>query len=273
MRKAGALAVKAALPNLGRVALLRGAVVEAAWTIAQVALYPIGFGDEDTELGDPTATDELSGEAKKSSPGDPGKIDPQQVPILLLHGFACNRAVFTLLRRGLRRRGFAHLVAMNYSPLTTEVREAAEALAERVEEVCAETGARRVHVIGHSLGGLIGRYYVQRLGGDRRVDTLFTLGTPHQGTFVARLLTCHPLVRQLRPDSELITELAEPAAGCRTRIVAFYSDVDQLVVPSTHACVEHPDLEARNVLVPGVFHNTLSVNGEVMEAIYAELAA
>jgi hypothetical protein len=80
-------------------------------------------------------------------------------------------------------------------------------------------------------------------------------------------------VRQLRPDSELIGELAAPAPGCRTRFVAFYSDVDQLVVPSTHGCVDHPDLEARNVLVRGVFHNTLSVNSEVMDVIYAELAA
>ncbi|GDY33584.1 lipase family alpha/beta hydrolase [Gandjariella thermophila] len=272
MRKAGALVNMAVPPAASRVALLRGVVLEAAWTIAQVALFPIGFRDERTDLGAPDIVDEPPGNAA-SPPRDAAEIDARQIPILLVHGFACNRAVFTLLRRGLRRRGFGHLVAMNYSPLTTEVRLAAEALAKRVEQVCAETGAPKVHVVGHSLGGLIGRYYVQRLGGDRRVDTLFTLGTPHQGTFVARLLTCHPLVRQLRPDSELIRELAEPAPGCRTRFVAFYSDVDQLVVPATHACVNHPDLTARNVLVRGVFHNTLSVNSDVMEVIYAELGA
>jgi triacylglycerol lipase len=269
MRKAGALVTDAVLPAICRTALLRGAMLEAAWTIAQVALYPVGFRDERTELG----AAEIVDESQENVPTASAEIDARRVPIVLVHGFACNRAVFTLLRRGLRRRGFTHLVALNYSPLTTEVRDAAEALAARVEQVCAETGAPRVHVVGHSLGGLIGRYYVQRLGGDQRVDTLFTLGTPHRGTFVAQLLTCHPLVRQLRPGSELISELAEPAPGCRTRFVAFYSDVDQLVVPATHACVDHPDLEARNVLVRGVFHNTLSVHGDVLEVVYAALEA
>ena len=50
-----------------------------------------------------------------------------------------------------------------------------------VERIVAETGFERIHIIGHSLGGLIARYYVTRLGGDARVHTLVTLGTPHDG--------------------------------------------------------------------------------------------
>ena len=60
------------------------------------------------------------------------------------------------------------------------------------------------------MGGLVARYYVQRMGGDQRVHTLVTLGTPHSGTYAARLVP-HPVARQLRPGSELIAELAEPA--------------------------------------------------------------
>ena len=51
------------------------------------------------------------------------------------------------------------------------------------------------------MGGLIARYYVQRLGGDARVHTLVTLGTPHGGTAAAYLVP-HRLARQLRPDSD-----------------------------------------------------------------------
>ena len=50
----------------------------------------------------------------------------------------------------------------------------------------ANSGYERIHVIGHRLGGLIARYFVQRLGGDAQVHTLVTLGTPHQGTQLAR---------------------------------------------------------------------------------------
>ena len=68
-------------------------------------------------------------------------------------------------------------------------------------------------MIGHSLGGLIARYYVQRLGGDAFVNTLVTLGTPHQGTQLAHAMPLLPLIRQLTPQSPVIRELAEPATG------------------------------------------------------------
>ena len=70
-----------------------------------------------------------------------------------------NRSIFTLLPRGLRRRSSGWVVSINYSPLTTDVRVAAAWLAEEVESLVAETGYENVHVIGHSLGGLISRYY------------------------------------------------------------------------------------------------------------------
>ncbi|MBW3630804.1 MAG: exodeoxyribonuclease VII large subunit, partial [Gemmatimonadetes bacterium] len=99
-----------------------------------------------------------------------------------------------------------------------------ERLARLVEQTCEETGYERVHVVGHSLGGAVARYYVQRMGGDARVHTLCTLGSPHAGTLAAHLLPSR-LVRQLRPDSALMQELAAPSPGCRTRFVAFWSDL------------------------------------------------
>ena len=65
---------------------------------------------------------------------------------------------------------------MNYSILTGDVRVAAARLARRSRRSCAETGYERIHVVGHSMGGLVARYYVTRLGGDERVHTLVTLG-------------------------------------------------------------------------------------------------
>jgi pimeloyl-ACP methyl ester carboxylesterase len=126
-------------------------------------------------------------------------------------------------------------------------------------------------VIGHSLGGLIARYYIKRLGGHERVHTCVTLGTPHQGTVAARLFPW-PLIKQVRPDSELMAELAEPAPECRTRFVAFYSDVDQLIVPQRRARIRHPDLMATNVRVRGVGHLSLPFHGDVVHQITAALA-
>ena len=176
-----------------------------------------------------------------------------------------------MLRRGLRRRGFGRVLTLNYSPLTADVRTAAALLAREVEQLVAETGYERVHVVGHSLGGLIARYYVTRLGGDQRVHTLVTLGTPHSGTYSAYALPS-PLCRQLRPGSALMRELAEPVPGCRTRFLAYWSDLDQMVLPQDHARLEHPDLAVHNIEVHGLGHMSLPISGRVVHGISTALA-
>ena len=109
------------------------------------------------------------------------------------------------------------------------------------------------------------------MGGYERVRTLITLGTPHAGTELARAASMLPLVRQLRPGSSVLRDLAKPAPGCTTRFLAFYSDLDQLIVPSRNGRIEHPDLSVRNVAVRGVGHLSLPNNGAIAFAIAAAL--
>jgi pimeloyl-ACP methyl ester carboxylesterase len=160
---------------------------------------------------------------------------------------------------------------MNYSPFTADVRVAAAQLAEEVEALVAETGYERIHVVGHSMGGLIARYYVTRLGGDERVHTLVTLGTPHQGTYTAYGWH-NQLTRQLRPGSGLMRELEQPVPHCRTRFVVYWSDLDQLIFPQRNAALEHPDLSVRNIDLHGVGHMSLPIIGSVVHGISSTLA-
>ncbi|MFD7292826.1 lipase family alpha/beta hydrolase [Streptomyces sp. NPDC059897] len=198
---------------------------------------------------------------------------PAKPPVLLLHGFIDNRSVFVLLRRSLAQHGRQHAESLNYSPLTCDIRAAAALLARHVEEICERSGRDRVDIVGHSLGGLIARYYVQCLGGDTRVRTLVTLGTPHGGTQVAPLADAHPIVRQMRPGSSVVEELKRPAPGCRTRFVSFWSDLDQLMLPLETACVDHADLLAQNVRVTGIGHLALPVHPAVATGIRQALDA
>ncbi|WP_328968921.1 esterase/lipase family protein [Streptomyces sp. NBC_00239] len=227
---------------------VRAAFLELAILAAHLLVYPTGIRPERPAGSGPSA----------------GQLRP---PVLLLHGFTDNRSVFVLLRPMLAAHGQRRVEGVNYSPLTTDLRAAAAALALRVEEVCAETGQDRIDLVGHSLGGLIARYYVQRMGGDARVRTLVCLGTPHQGTRIAPLMDAHPLIRQMRPDSEVIRELQLPAPGCRTRFVSFWSDLDQVMVPVETAALDHPDLHAENVPVTGIGHLALPVHPAVTAGI------
>ncbi|MDG4864560.1 alpha/beta fold hydrolase [Streptomyces sp. T-3] len=236
-------------------ALLKATTLELAVLAGHLLLYPSGIAP-DRPPTDPAEPPRL-----------PAKDAAGARPVVLLHGFIDNRSVFVLLRRSLTQHGRRHVESLNYSPLTCDIRAAARLLAGHVEEVCARTGHHEVDIVGHSLGGLIARYYAQRLGGDVRVRTLVTLGTPHGGTRVAAVLSAHPIVRQMRPDSDVVAELAGPAPDCRTRFVSFWSDLDQLMDPLETACVDHPDLLAQNVRVSGIGHLALPVHPAVAAGI------
>lgn len=252
---------------------LKGAGTEIAWLAAHAALYPLGIVRE--KAGE-RAREDLERFTLADLPPVQrglllGDVVAAGTPIILVHGMVDNRSIFTLRRRSLRRRGFGRVLTLNYSPWTQDVRSVAARLQQLVDRTCEQTGYERVHVIGHSLGGVVARYYVQRLGGDARVHTLCTLGSPHSGTHTARLWP-QKFVQQLRPGSEVVAELALPAPGCRTRFVAFWSDLDQMVVPKRSARIDHPDLRACNVLLRGVGHMSLPIDGRVVHQIAGLLA-
>ncbi|MEE1756106.1 esterase/lipase family protein [Streptomyces sp. SP18CS02] len=268
------------LPLCLSAALIKATALELAILAGHLLLYPTGITQERRAPGPHPTTppDRATAPSPRSTPSPhpvplPTSGLDHHPPVVLLHGFVDNRSVFVLLRRSLSRHGWHHVESLNYSPLTCDVRTAAELLGRHVEEICARTGHREIDIVGHSLGGLIARYYVQRLGGDVRVRTLVTLGTPHSGTAVAPFAGAHPLVRQMRSGSAVIRELGEPAPHCRTHFICFWSDLDRLMVPVETARLDHPDLIARDVRVSGVGHLALPVHPAVAAGIRQALEA
>lgn len=243
---------------------------ELVWLAAHAAMYPVGLLAEHADFDDPRyRIDTLSPVSRGLVTGD---INASGRPILLVHGIGDNRSAFSILRRTLRRRGFGRISTINYSPLTSDLRRAAADFGKQVERICIQSGYDQVFVVGHSLGGLIARYYVQCRGGHERVHTLVTLGSPHAGTHLARLAPLLRMCRQLQPGSDVMTELAGPAAGCTTRFVAIHSDRDEVVLPRHSARLDHPDLSVTRIAVHGVGHLALLVNGAVMHAVATALA-
>jgi hypothetical protein len=247
---------------------LTGGLTELAWVGAHVLMYPLGARTAALQPDPRRRPGEQPATARALFAADPLAA---RIPVLLVHGLVDNRSVFAVMQRSLRRRGFTHVGTWNYSPLLTDVARGAADLGAYVEQICELTGYDRVHVVGHSLGGLIARYLVQRQGGDRRVESLVTLGTPHSGSVLAHVVPT-PLIRQLRPGSPVLEELSEPAPDCRTRITAIYSNLDQVVLPSASGRCDHPDLAARNVLVRGVGHMSLPRHRAVVDEVAVTLA-
>jgi triacylglycerol lipase len=250
---------------------LSAVAVELGWVTAHLATYPLGLIRESGDQPDPgrfNLTD-LSPVERGLLVSD---VTVASTPVVLVHGAVDNRTIFAPLRRSLRRRGFRCVRMFSYSPRTTDVRDTAVRFGDFVEETCARCGSEQVFVVGHSLGGLVARYYVQRQAGHARVDTLVTLGSPHGGTRTAHLLP-HRLARQLRTDGDVVEELRLPAAGCTTRFLAVYSEVDHLIVPARNGAIDHPDLDARNVAISAAGHLSLPIHGRVIHQVCTTLAA
>ncbi|WP_042365520.1 esterase/lipase family protein [Streptacidiphilus neutrinimicus] len=241
------------IPFCRAAALARGVGLEGAALTGHLLLYPGGFTPE----RHPTP-----GRLHCAHPSDSGHS-----PVLLVHGLFDNRAVFTVLRHNLHVHGWDHVHALNYSPFSLDVPRAATLLGRHVERLRRVYGGEPVTIIGHSLGGLIARYYVQRLGGDALVPRVVTLATPHQGTEAARLLQPLPIVRQLRAGSAVLAELEQPARGCRTRFLCFWGDLDPLILPPRNGALRHPDLRAENIVIRNAGHLSLPIHGEVLARI------
>lgn len=193
-------------------------------------------------------------------------------PIILLHGYFHNRSAFVVMRRSLRRSGFRTVDTVNYNAFTHGIEDLAEALAAHVDEVLETVEAHQVHLVGHSLGGIVARYYVQMLGGDAKVHTCMTLGTPHQGTYAA-YIGRGIAARQVRPNTSLIRTLNEQATPSRTRFVSFYSNLDGMILPASNAKLTAKPLKAENVLVKDLGHQSLLVSRTVTRGIIDRLTS
>jgi pimeloyl-ACP methyl ester carboxylesterase len=96
---------------------------------------------------------------------------------VFVHGLLGDATNFSPLRRHLARHGVRRFSSFGYRP-RLDYQRLATRLAEHVDAVCGATHACQVDVVGHSLGGLVARCFVQT-GGASRVRRLVTLGTPY----------------------------------------------------------------------------------------------
>jgi triacylglycerol esterase/lipase EstA (alpha/beta hydrolase family) len=157
----------------------------------------------------------------------PGARTKGPRPIILLHGYAMNRANFLPLAYRLAGAGLGPIFGFEYWTLGRIV-AASRQLGWFVDEVRAQTGASEVDLVGHSMGGVVARYYVTLAGGDAAVKNLVTLGSPHAGTDVSRVGIGHP-TRELVLGSKLLARLAAAPQPQHTRMTLVWSRGDALV--------------------------------------------
>ncbi len=238
-----------------------GHLREVTSTLVTASVWPLGFRDRGLEDLDAVA----------------GRDAAVPTPVLLVHGYGANKSNWLFLRRYLDQAGFGRLHAVNYNPLTADIPELAARVAERAEQLRRRCGSDRLHVVGHSLGGIIARYAVQ-VHGVEGVDVCVTIASPHGGVRLARygshLSALSPFASglQLRPDSAVMTMLRATARPLPTRFVAYYSNLD-LIVPAARARIEEPALAATNILVKDHGHLSIMLSRRLADSVVSQLGA
>ena len=191
---------------------------------------------------------------------------PAIAPVLLLHGVLCNAGVWRGLQPRFAARGIGPVYTLSYGPPWASIEAFADEAATKIDAILAATGARKVTVVGHSMGGLVARAYLRRYGG-AKVRCLVTVGAPHHGSVHAWLApgTC---LAQLRPGNSWLAELnRDETLPVPVRGVALWSWHDSMVAPQTSARLAG----AENVELTGIGHNALLASTEVFARVAQEL--
>jgi triacylglycerol lipase len=167
--------------------------------------------------------------------GDIGHPDKEHV--LLLHGFMQTRKVWEVMEDRLRFDGYT-VISFNLGGLfgrfnSVPTTQMAAVIAAKIEKLSARKGLKNFHIVGHSKGGLLARQYVQQHGGDARVKSLITLGTPHHGSPTAAvgvwvtglgILSKSPF--EMLPHSKLVRKLGRDSFPGQIPLTSIFSRHD-----------------------------------------------
>ena len=178
--------------------------------------------------------------------------------VVLVHGFFASAGVFRPMRARLEKEAGAVVASFSHPP-GFGVKRIAQQLADLVDRIPHGT---RIHLVGHSLGGVVARWYVQEMGGHARVAQTISLASPFNGTRIVRRFRV--LVgNDLHEDSELLGRIRARAHEHDVPHTSFIAAQDRVVTPTLSAKFEQGDA----IVLDGRGHNTLLFDDEVIDQV------
>jgi pimeloyl-ACP methyl ester carboxylesterase len=177
--------------------------------------------------------------------------------VVLIHGFFASAGALRPMRLRLEREG-ARVATFTHAP-GQGVRSIARRLARLVHAIPDGT---RVHIVGHSLGGIVARWYVQELGGHARVAQTISLASPFGGAPLASRLP-YLVGADLHAASTTLTRLRVSPHAARVPHTSIIAAEDHLIVPQRSAAFDHGEV----IVMPGRSHNSLLFDDEVARII------
>lgn len=205
-------------------------------------------------------------------------------PVLLLYGFGATRRSVSILETRLRQDGF-DVFSINLGGFlelfnTDPIDKTAKKVAKKIEDLCDRYALPKISVIGYSKGGLIGRYYVSCLGGTKRVHTLITLASPHQGnpwalfSLVVGLGMVSKGLRQLLPKTPFLKKLNRLPHPEGIYMVSISSEKDRQCPPKyCQLPFTENGKSIHNVILPSLHHSDFVIKQRAYQEIVKHLEA
>lgn len=191
--------------------------------------------------------------------------DAEGVPVLLVHGYACNSGYWRPLSKLLTQARISHY-GIDLEPLGASIDAFAPQIHAAVERLRQATGSAQVIIVGHSMGGLVARAYLRRYG-DAQIARVITLGTPHHGTALAHLGPGSNAA-QMRPHSEWLSTLAASEANTQRMLISsIYSVHDNIVAPQDSSALPG----ARNLVFGAIGHVALGRHPAILQCTLKEI--
>ena len=194
---------------------------------------------------------------------DPPEDDRQGEPVLFVHGYMCDGSMWWWFRRRFQQLGIGNTWSMSLTTPISSIDKFAEQLNDRIDEICSKSSQQKITIIAHSMGGLVARRLLTLCdGSDARIARIITLGTPHQGTFIAYpglgwcAMHMWPTGRWIR-NLRNMEEQTQPAAEMHS----VYSRHDQVIIPASYSDYAH----AQNRVVDGLGHMNLVFSKHIAE--------
>jgi len=142
-------------------------------------------------------------------------------PLLVIHGIIGNtKHMVNVASRVIGEGKYDCLLTFDYENLNTPIEVTAGELLRRLKEVGISSN-KQISILAHSMGGLVSRHMIEKLGGDKMVDKLVMVGTPNQGSkfaiiggkyIVQWLPVIFYLINVLR-DFKSVTKIFDLATG------------------------------------------------------------
>jgi len=184
-------------------------------------------------------------------------------PVLLVHGFYDKQNVFNKMSTYLTNLGWSvHSFDLTPNNGTAGLETLAAQIARYVDRNFEAN--QPLDLIGFSMGGIVTRYYLQRLGGVKRVQRYINISAPNRGTVTAYSLPI-PGVAQMRPKSRFLEDLNRDAAEILAplNLTVIWTPLDMMIVPADSSVMP----VGKHLKLPVLFHAQMLSDPRVLAAV------